>query len=299
MNKFLFIVGVGRSGTSLLQSMLHTHEKIFFTPERQFIRRYYSSSLKRNRFKRLKIEEIVELISFDKRYSNIDAAVIRKEILNWKRDGNYIGKMLSLSIGLQDITYIGEKDARNIDYLNILRSVANSKTIHIYRDPRDVILSKSKASWSKGKGWFVNSLVGRIQLFNFKFNGKACYELSYESLLSDPSLQLKKVCDFLDLSFDSKMLSFQESAKSILISDTEMSFKQKNFSDLDRKNFNKWKVELSSFSVFVTECLYFHWMVTKGYELHFPKVILKIGSIFFSPFLMISYIIYNILSKLV
>lgn len=299
MNRFLFIVGVGRSGTSLLQSMLHTHEEIIFTPERQFIRRYYASSLKRYIFKRLKVEEKVELISRDKRYSNVNVAVIRDELKNWKPEGNDISKMLALGISRQDVVYIGEKDARNIDYLNILCNVAGSKIIHIYRDPRDVILSKTKASWSKGKGWFVNSLVGRIQLLNFKFGGKDCYDLSYENLLSDPSLQLKSVCKFLGLSFDTKMLSFQDSAKSILISETERSFKQKNFSDLDRSNFNKWKVELSSFSVFVTECLYFHWMESKGYKFHFPKELLRIGSILFSPFLMILYIIYNIASKLV
>ena len=299
MNKFLFIVGVGRSGTSLLQSMLHTHDEIIFTPERQFIRRYYASFLKRYLFNRLKVEEKVELVSRDKRYSNLNATVIGEELKKLKPDEDYIGKMLSLGMSRQDVAYIGEKDARNIDYLEILRNVAGSKIIHIHRDPRDVILSKSRASWSKGKGWFLNSLVGRIQLLNFKFGCKDCYELSYESLLSDPSLQLKNVCEFLGLRFDSKMLSFQASAKSILISDTERSFKQKNFSDLDRKNFNKWKVELSLFSVFVTECLYFHWMESKGYEFHFPKELLRVGSILFSPFLMISYIIYNIASKIV
>ena len=36
----IFIVGVGRSGTSLLQSMLHAHPYISFLPETHFFRHY-------------------------------------------------------------------------------------------------------------------------------------------------------------------------------------------------------------------------------------------------------------------
>jgi len=34
----IFIVGVGRSGTSLVQSMLNAHSKIAFPPETHFVR---------------------------------------------------------------------------------------------------------------------------------------------------------------------------------------------------------------------------------------------------------------------
>ena len=42
MNNFkpIFIIGVGRSGTSLLQSMLNAHKDISFPPETHFIRYY-------------------------------------------------------------------------------------------------------------------------------------------------------------------------------------------------------------------------------------------------------------------
>ena len=38
--KKIFIVGVGRSGTSLLQSMFASHPEVKFIPETAFIRRY-------------------------------------------------------------------------------------------------------------------------------------------------------------------------------------------------------------------------------------------------------------------
>ena len=43
--KRLFIVGVGRSGTSLLQSMMAAHSKIVMMPETSFVRRYLVTSL--------------------------------------------------------------------------------------------------------------------------------------------------------------------------------------------------------------------------------------------------------------
>ena len=42
----IFIVGVGRSGTSLLQAMLNAHSKITFTPETHFIKSYLSKKFK-------------------------------------------------------------------------------------------------------------------------------------------------------------------------------------------------------------------------------------------------------------
>jgi len=41
----IFIVGVGRSGTSLLQSMLNAHPEIVSTPETHFLRKYVFPNL--------------------------------------------------------------------------------------------------------------------------------------------------------------------------------------------------------------------------------------------------------------
>jgi len=36
----IFIIGLGRSGTSLLQSILNAHSEIAFLPETHFLRKY-------------------------------------------------------------------------------------------------------------------------------------------------------------------------------------------------------------------------------------------------------------------
>jgi hypothetical protein len=299
MSDFCFIVGVGRSGTSLLQSMLHTHDDIFFTPERQFIRNYYSSFLKRRRFEKLSLKEKIRLISEDKRYANVDHGVIENGLMDIRKEEGYIDKMLSLGIRNEDFLYIGEKDARNIDYLEVLRKIKNSKIIHIYRDPRDVILSKSKAAWSKRKGIFLNILIGRVQLFNIAYNKQDIMEVGYESLLEYTERELQKICGFLGVVYQDKMIDFKKSARELLISDTEKSFKQKNFKDLDNRNFDKWKGEISPFNVFLIECLYFNWMKSKGYGFEYPYWLLVILSSLLGPFLIFSFLIYKVASRIV
>ena len=61
----IFIVGVGRSGTSLLHSILNAHSEVTFIPEINFIRRFLSSSILTDLYKSKGDNGLINMLETD------------------------------------------------------------------------------------------------------------------------------------------------------------------------------------------------------------------------------------------
>lgn len=86
----------------------------------------------------------------------------------------------------------------------ILNDYPDSKFIFLIRDPRDVIASLKTCSWSTTNP-VVNSLVWRNGTDQM-WEGKNAIVIRYEDLVSKPDEVLKKVCSFLNIVYDDKIL---------------------------------------------------------------------------------------------
>jgi len=252
----VFIVGVGRSGTSLLQSMLNAHSKISFIPETHFLRKYVFKSstvvdvknidsiietLNNDDFLRAKIPAI-EIVEIGMGYVDIYDALLDVYL---KRKGKEI---------------IGDKDPRNIDFLSQLNTFyPEGKVVHMIRDPRDVVLSRTKADWSKGRSFYLHAYMYITQIQRGRRLGKEKYginytEIFYEDLISDPVKVLNELCYFLNVNFEEKMLDFSKSSKE-LVDKSEMQWKEETFGPLLVGNKNKWKRELTEEQIGLIQCV--------------------------------------------
>jgi len=211
--KKLFIIGVGRSGTSLLQSMLASHHEIVMMPETSFIRRY-----------------LVKFIFAGAPTLCTKNIMADKYIQRWVNDetlneelfikGNVSCNDLYSSVSSEyvrkygeTVKYIADKDPKLIEVLPHLNELFRDyKVIHIVRDPRDVLLSKNKAEWSKGQSLLKKLIANKSQLqiseYFLKRNRGSILEIKYEDLLSKPNKTLQNICNFLCLDFDLNMLNF-------------------------------------------------------------------------------------------
>lgn len=245
-NNNIYIIGVGRSGTSLLQSMLNAHPNIVFLPETQFLRKYVfkknSSINKKNNLQRLleRDEKFKVLdVNLDDLQNKNAIDIYQSVIKNYEQDNSL---------------YVGDKDPRLLDYLPQLYELTpQSKIIHIIRDPRDVVLSRTKADWSKHWPFFMHSYLYNAQLLRGSKIGKSVFkenflEIYYEELLEHPDEILKKITSFLEVPYSDDMLDFGLSAKKLVRKD-EMQWKKETLGPLLSKNKNKWKTELTQYQV--------------------------------------------------
>lgn len=255
-SKKIFIVGVGRSGTSLLQAMLGSHPDITFLPETGFARRYLFSGKFDKIYSISGRQGVEQLLKLDTRFSRLPDETLNKIVsLNKEGSDHDTNQLLDLTVyevmhASDAHPYTGDKDPRLVEHINILLKLwPDAKIIHLYRDPRDVAVSKKKAAWSKGKSTFTQVLATCAQ---FQMGDRALanhgatnvYSLKYESLVVSPEKELDDVCDWLELKFVKSMLNFSSSAKS-LVFDDERQWKSEVLGPLLPGNFDKWRNVLS------------------------------------------------------
>lgn len=249
----ILICGVGRSGTSLLQSMLNAHPHVAVPPETHFFRRYVAAGGTRTRVEGESVAAFAAELAQDEDFLRAEQSpedalaaetdhaidpvrVYRRILAHWARRS---GK-----------SRVGDKDPRNLDVLEDLHGAfPDAVVLHIIRDPRSVVYSRTKAEWSASRPWWSHALIAQEQLrrgrrVGRELFGESYHEVLYENLLADPAAALRRVADACGVAFDAAMLDFGASARS-LVAASEVGWKKETFGPLLADNATKWKEGLS------------------------------------------------------
>jgi len=260
MHKF-FIVGVGRSGTSLIQSMFAANPRVSCLPETSFIRRMVFPGYLHSIFQRQGEKAASQALARDDYFARtgLDASkvVARAVSGGGLMDAAVYREMLALYAG-RDKTWAGDKDPRAVEFLPLLATVLpDVHVIHVFRDPRDVLASKKKAAWSKKGHVWKHVFANRVQFaigsrLGPELFGKRYHEICYEELLAAPEKVLCGLCEALGLEYDSGMLSFGNAARK-LVAEKEMGWKKETLGPLLTGNREKWKTGLSPREVVLSE----------------------------------------------
>jgi len=286
----IFIVGVGRSGTSMLQSMLNSHQEITFPPETHFIRTYLA--------KGTDILSAKEQLLQDKDLTKLQIPL--EPIINQSKNLNdfYIN-LLKKYMEKQNKKLVGDKDPKNIEYLQLIHSIfPNAIVIHIYRDPRAVIASRLKAQWSKNKPFWQHLLAYKSQLLYGKKMGKKLFqtyvEIKYENLIQDPKNTLEQLCKDINISFDINMLEFYKKANEV-VQGEELSWKQNVFNPVMPENIDKWKQELSKDQIMMIEFILNNEMQILKYDISNTNIpfTYKTKKIFYKLFIQGTNLLYS------
>lgn len=245
MGKLLFLTGIGRSGTTLLQQMLHAHSHIDFKPETHYFKSYILPLLLGKKedskkykldasadayLQRLKFEETSDLISLDGRKQSLI---------------NGFASVLCDS----NLKFGADKDTEYVRYLPHLKSAyPDSYLINIIRDPRDVVLSRKKTSWGSKRSTVFHAAeyvyyFKKNQVEGEKLFGKKYIEVQFEHLIENPEMEIKKVLNKLDLSFEESIMNYPKTSNS-LIAEDEKAWKGNADKPILKGNSNKWESEL-------------------------------------------------------
>jgi len=255
----IFVVGVGRSGTSLLQSMLASHSALSFLPETAFVRRYIAKNKLQKHIGKSGFSTTKKVIEDDEVFSRMNFEMPKINDNNVSKvDFEYYMSLQQLGMAASGKKRFGDKDPRLIEYLpTVHHNFPEAYVINIVRDPRDVLSSKKKAEWSAGRSTMFYAFANRVQLkiarhLGSKLFGKRYIEIVYEDLIKDPEMQLESLCNKLELTYEKSLLDFGKQAKK-LVSKSEESWKKETFGPLLANNADKWKTQLIDKEIALTE----------------------------------------------
>lgn len=255
------ICGVGRSGTSLLQSMLNAHPGLCFPPETHVFRRYVAPPATRRRWERLGAAAFEAVLQRDEDFAR--AGVPARELLRPESGrgldtARVFRRLLARVAAREGKVRVGDKDPRSLEELAAWkREFPRARIVHVVRDPRDVLLSRTKAAWSAARPWWAHILICREQLRRGRARGRRMFgeaylEVRYEELLAEPRATLERVCAHVGIDFDEGMLDFGDAARK-LVDARELAWKKETLGPLLAGNTEKWRTGLSPFQVRLTE----------------------------------------------
>lgn len=208
----IFIIGVPRSGTTLLRVLLDSHSRIAAAPETPWIVGGYGI----NSLREIAVYLTEDQLGPVKNLAGEDENVVLQGIraLIQTIFAPYLKKR-----GKDILVLKTPDDIRYIDFL--LKLYPESKYIHIYRDGRDVACS----TVDKKGSFFGENLRGYGQLNHenamrrwyewekkvrgmFKGPEPSCLRISYEELVMHPEETMKNVCETIGVAFEKGMIEY-------------------------------------------------------------------------------------------
>ena len=235
--KIIFICGMPRSGTTLVEQIVSSHESVRGCGELI----YLQGSIKENLF----LGD-----SFDK---NKLANLLRT-------NHNPIIKKYFEMLKFHGISekIITDKAPQNFLWIGIIKIFfPNSKIVFCSRNPRDNCLSLYKnffpareMSWSFSEENIGNYFNQHKRIFEFwkKKIPDSIYEINYEKLVNDQTNETKKLINFCELNWDENFLNFHKNNKTPISTVSVTQARRpiyKNSVDLN-KNYEKYLSKLFS-----------------------------------------------------
>lgn len=216
-----FVVGVNRSGTTLLRMMLDAHPQLAMPPETHFVpelSKQMTASKKQS--ERWDAEQVVEFLIAHKRWGDfgLDPAALRTRLANQGNlhPANVLREFYALYAEGQGKARYGDKTPGYVKQMGMIqRSLPEARFVHLIRDGRDVALSRDDRTGGEdlsidrlAKIWKRRINRARGQRHRLKHY----MEVRYEDLVADPETALRRICDFVELPYDSAMLDYHERA---------------------------------------------------------------------------------------
>lgn len=283
-DNLFFIVGCGRSGTTLLKTILNAHPNVTIPHETFF----FNNIAKRLESSSSSLEDKLKLISSRWWIQAMGVTAQGLEESLESREPSPRNLFLALLKETSDQSktlHYGEKTVAHIQSAEeLLSEFPRCRVIQIIRDPRAAFASFKLAKVGTNQ---VAPLIfdwDRAMKVDEKLAGHERYStVKFESLILNTEETIKQVCEQLRIPFDKQMLNFHSR------SDKGFSAVQDHHKNTTKPIFatglKKWKSVLSPSHKGLIELHLGEQMAARGYELvgdkvSFPAVRMKVSWFF-------------------
>lgn len=219
----IFVVGCPRSGTTMLQLMLHAHPRIAVPPETRFVLSvYYHRRVHGDMRDVERRRALAEWIAGARATRFHELGLDRSEYVRRATEGpgslgSVVGEAFREYAERFGKARWGDKRPCYVKYVDVLlRMFPDAQFVHLVRDGRDCVASLKEMPWYSLDinhaiaNWAESVDQGR-RLARSLPSG-SYHELRYEDLTSDPEGELTKLCAFLGEEFDPSMCEPQRVA---------------------------------------------------------------------------------------
>lgn len=268
-----FIVGCGRSGTTLLQSMLISHPRVTIPPETKF----YGVVRDQNRNLNLQSDQGFRTAcewtwaNFDRRGIKIDKATFLD--LADQTDRSWPGILtatLATYAVAQGSDRVGEKSPVHTHYAHeIMEDFPDAKFVHVLRDPRAVVLSRMKAGF--GSRLIGPNIVRWRRAVDMhercaqRLGPERYHIVRYEDLVQDRERVLKDLCEFLGIDLHPAMLAHHERDDRGW-SERSSDWLENTLKPVFTSSIDAWKQDLKPFQIAMIEASLGDRITLMGYE---------------------------------
>jgi hypothetical protein len=212
-----FVVGVTRSGTTLLRLMLDAHPQLAIPPETHFVPGVIELL---EAEPAAGAEKVQETVVGERHWGdfNVDSDAFRErlEALDRVDAASALRAFYELYAEREEKPHWGDKTPQYLRrMLMIQEALPEARFVHLIRDGRDAALSRSSRLLKEpppmeqvGERWRRRILKARKHARRLDHY----MEARYEDLVVDTEPTLRRICDFLDLDFDPAMLTYHTRA---------------------------------------------------------------------------------------
>ena len=197
----IFIIGMPRSGTTLVEQIISSHDEVYGADELNTISKLTSSILENSS-------------------TQVKNGFTTKSLLSFRQQ--YLEYLSTLNINEDIIT---DKWPLNFQYIGfILSAFPEAKIIHLKRDARAICWSIYKNYFSgKGNGWAYNfkdlasfyALYSDLMNFWHELFPDKIYDVNYEKLTNNQNDETRKLLQYCDLAWDDNCLNFNTNKRPV------------------------------------------------------------------------------------
>ena len=197
----IFIVGMPRSGTSLVEQIISSHHEVYGAGELLTLRKVIDPIL-------------VKYLNNNKyKVTKKDYLLIREQ---------YLDSLSNLNVSNKIITDKMPVNFRLIGF--ILSAMPEAKIIHIKRDARATCWSNFQQYFSDGNGFSFNqedlvkfyALYSEMMDFWDKLFPNKIYDISYEELTKNQKKETQKLLNYCELDWDENCLKFHKNVRGVV-----------------------------------------------------------------------------------
>src|SRR5688572_21590746 len=210
---FPFVVGMNRSGTTLLRMMLDAHPDLTIPPETHFV----PDMIKAAKADGATTESVLEAMKGHREWGDFE--ISDEEMLGRFRSlpklkaGPAVREFYDIYSGRQGKPRYGEKTPTYVQKMKLIqRALPEAHFCHVIRDGRDVALSvldrtvRDITAGDVAKRW--QKKIRKAQEDSPQL--KHYMEIRYEDLILDTEPVLRKVCEFFELDWHDDLLHYHE-----------------------------------------------------------------------------------------